>query len=416
MKIVFLSDFHLGFSQQGRETEAFNNAMAAVKTAIKEKPDAIVFTGDLFHKDVPEQETLLEAFRVLSLPHSEKSKATVIEKETNLGKIEIECNGIPFIAIHGTHEFRGKDFANVLEVLESAGFIVYVHAAQATFRKHRETVVFHGLGGVPEKKARDALKQWDPLPEPTAFNILLLHQSLKEFLPFDDEMIATISITDLPKGFDLIVNGHLHWNSEFNEAGRHVIIPGSTVITQMKRLESKKKKGFYVLDTKKKSIVFREIPNQRPFYYKKIEFSGASVERVMTKVGGEINRLIAGTTGKQHPLIKLKLSGTLAKGFSASDLDFRSIEESFKGKAVVSIASDFREESFKKKIKELGRLQEQRKSISELGLEILEKNLEETDFKDAFDARRVFELLKKNEIEKALEIIASLESEKTERK
>ena len=50
----------------------------------------------------------------------------------------------------------------------------------------------------------------------------------------------------------------------------------------------------------------------------------------------------------------------------------------------------------------------------ELGLEILERNLEETNFSNAFDARRVFELLKEGETDKALELIS--ESQPTPQK
>jgi len=411
MKIAFLSDFHLGFSPRGREEDAFKNALSAVKAAVKERPDAIVFTGDMFHKDIPEQETLLEAFRILSLPRSVKGAGLVVERESKGKKERIECSGIPFIAIHGTHEFRGRDFANAMQVLEGAGFMVYLHAGKAAMERHREKTVFHGLGGVPEKKALDALRRWSPKPEPGAYNILLLHQSLKEFMPFEDEMVATISISDIPEGFDLVVNGHLHWNSEVRERRTHLLMPGSTVVTQMKNLESKKKKAWFLLDTRKRGLEERAIAGQRPFHYAKIDLMEANAETVKEKATRRVRELIAGELGKK-PLVKIKLTGTLAKGFSASDLNLREISESFAGKAIVSVSGDFREESFRKKIKELGELQKQRKPISELGLEILEKNLGETDFGDAFDPRRVFSLLKENESEKAMEIVSSPKAEK----
>ncbi|MFH1234535.1 MAG: DNA repair exonuclease, partial [Candidatus Diapherotrites archaeon] len=349
MKLAFLSDFHLGFSQPEREGEAFENAMSAMRAAVRERPDAIVFTGDLFHEKIPSQETLLEAFKILAVPLSEKSKAVVIEKETKEGRIAVECQGIPVIAIHGTHEHREKDYTNALQLMESAGFVVYVHAEQACLERHREKIVFHGMGGVPELKARDALKLWNPLPEPEAFNILLLHQSFKEFLPVDDDMVATLSISDLPKGFDLVVNGHLHWNSEVQEQGIHLIMPGSTVVTQMKNLESKKKKGFFVLETKGKKLRFVEIEGQRFFFYKKIELNMTNAEEAREAAKDAINSLVGGRRFEKMPLVKLKVAGTLAKGFSSSDLDFRMVEMQFLGSAIVSIDHSFKEESFGKK-------------------------------------------------------------------
>lgn len=408
MKIVFLSDFHLGFSQKGRENEAFTQAKNALNSALKEKPDLIVFTGDMFHKSIPEQETLLQAFELLSRPHLSKGEHLVIEKESNGKKTKLEPRGIPFIAIHGTHEFRGKDFVNIMQILESAGFLVHLHGERAIVRKHREKIALHGLGGVPEKKARDVLNKWNPKPVKEAFNIVLLHQSFKEFLPFDDEMVATLSLSDLPEGFDLFVNGHLHWNNEFQEHGKHLIIPGSTVITQMKKLEAKKEKGYFLLDTKTQELKFKTFPGQRAFHYKKIEFSKANAEEIERKTSNQIKKLLSKSAKNQKPLIKLKLTGTLAKGFNSSDLDLVSVVKEFEERAIVSISSSFQEESFKKKIKELGDLQAEKKSVSELGLDLLEKNLEETDFGSAFDSRRVFKLLKNDKKEKAMKLISSL--------
>ncbi|MFH1234851.1 MAG: hypothetical protein V1493_04545, partial [Candidatus Diapherotrites archaeon] len=63
-------------------------------------------------------------------------------------------------------------------------------------------------------------------------------------------------------------------------------------------------------------------------------------------------------------------------------------------------------------IRELGLLQQQKKSIGEMGFEILEKNLKETEFGDAFDVRRIFDLLERGETDKAMEIIVSSAQEK----
>ncbi len=413
MKLAFLTDFHLGLTAEGREEDAFKNAMQAMKQALAEEPDAIVFNGDMFHHAVPDQKILLEAFRLLALPKKFPAHLE-IEKIGREGKTETtNAAAIPFIAIHGTHEFRGKDFTNIFHILEKAGALTYLHAEKAVLTKHREKVVLHGLGGVPEKKALDALLLWNPKPEPEAYNIVLLHQSFKEFLPFDDDMVATLSISDLPKGFDLIVNGHLHWQSEFEE-GVHMIIPGSTVITQMKRLEAQKPKGFYLLETKTGQLEFKKIEGQRAFKYLKSSVHDANAEQVKEEISKQVKEALSVSPSKPRPLIKIKLVGSLAKGFSPRDLSISEIEESFSEKAIVSISANFQEVSFKKKMRELGRMQEQKKSIAELGLEILERNLEETNFSNAFDARRVFELLKEGETDKALELIS--ESQPTPQK
>ncbi len=413
MRIAFLSDFHLGFSNKDREGEAFALAKAALSQALKEKPDLVVLTGDLFNRDVPAQEDLLGAFLLLAQCRRAKQSGLKISVEKGSERKQAEFSGVPVISIHGTHEFRGRDFRNALEVLDSAGFLIYIHAARAIVESEKEKIVFHGLGGVPEKKAKDALLKWAPQPVKGAKNILLLHQSFREFLPFDDEMVASLSIGDLPQGFDFTVNGHLHSHAEFSEQERTLIIPGSTIITQLKKAEAGIPKGFFIHDSLAEKTRFVELEEKRTFYYKKIRLENASQESAAEKVKEELGAILgrAETQEKMKPLVRISLQGTLAKGFSAGDIDLGAVLEKFSEKAVVSIASSFAEEDFKVKLDELKKLQSEKKSIAEMGLGILEKNLAETEFGDAFDVRRMFRLLSEGETEKAIEILSKTSAE-----
>lgn len=407
MKIAIMSDFHLGYEPDGRGDEAFNQIVSAFNLALEQKPDFIIAPGDLFDKDVPSQETWVQAFKVFSIPRNAEKAGVKISKHFRDGEVrEITFSGIPIIAIHGTHEFRGKDFRNAVEVLESAGFVVYLHGNHAMIEKGGEKIAVHGFSGVPEKKALDVLKMLDFKPVQGAKNIIVMHQSFKELLPFDDEMVATLSIPDLPEGFDLYVNGHFHWNSELNENGRRFVIPGSTVVTQMKQLESQKQKMILVFDSETGKIEEKIIPGQRKLYYRKMKFENASVTEVMEAVRKELTQILGLHQDSLVPLIRLKLVGTLAKGFSPGDVSTEELLSDFKGKAVFSVSKDFSSISFKAKMTELSELQKSRKSVSQLGLEILEKNLEETSFNKAFDFRRIFELLEKGETEKVVEILS----------
>ena len=272
MKLAIISDTHLGFGYGSeREQESFENAKQAFELAISNSADAILFAGDFFDSDIPSQETWHRTFELLKCLQNSKSGISEIKIRDREGNGRIaRQKGLPIIAIHGTHEFRGKGYKNALEVLESAGFIVYIHASKAVIESAGEKLLVHGLGGVPEKKALDALKAWAPEAEKNAHNILIFHQSLKEYLPFaaDDEMSVTLSLDDLPKGFDLIVDGHFHLKNETTLAnGTKFAIPGSTIITQMKDLESKTPKGIYIYDTQTRALNFLQIPKQRKLFY-----------------------------------------------------------------------------------------------------------------------------------------------------
>ena len=104
------------------------------------------------------------------------------------------------------------------------------------------------------------------------------------------------------------------------------------------------------------------------------------------------------------PLVRLKLTGTLAKGLSNSDISLEEIEKKFGEKAIFSIAREFDSNSFKAKIAELRALQKTKKSVSAIGLELLEKNLAETGFGKS-NVKELLELLEQGENEKALAMI-----------
>jgi DNA repair exonuclease SbcCD nuclease subunit len=302
------------------------------------------------------------------------------------------------MAIHGTHEFRGKDFANAIDVLEEANCLVHIHAGYVALEKGGEKAFIHGLGGVPEKHAKEVLAKYDPKPLGGGTNILMLHQSFKEFLPFDDdESIASLSLGDLPNGFDLIIDGHLHWPDEQNAGGKRFLLTGSTIFTQMKRLEGEKRKGVFLFDTKSKKLDFVEFKDPRKLFYEKLEFKNAQPEEVIRAVQEKLAAFCSGSFAMK-PLVRIKIAGSLAKGFSQSDVSIDLAP--YKDKATLSVSKEFSVEAFHKKIEGLKEMQAEKRSVLEMGLDLLEKNVEEAKL-EKFDARRMFGLLSVGENEKA---------------
>jgi len=391
MLIGIFSDTHLGFGDDDRYQEAFNRFDESISFFKEKNVDYILHAGDLFDHAVPSQEVW---HKTMECFNKNNSKLNFLTK-TYLGKeINVEVKGIPIIAIHGTHEFRGKDFSNALAVLEEANCLLHLHAGNVKLTKNDEEVFIHGMGGVPEKHAKIVLEKYSPKPVRGKTNILLLHQSFKEFLPFDDESIASLSLADLPDGFDLIVDGHLHWTNEQNTDGKRFLLTGSTIFTQMKKLESEKGKGCFLFDTKTKNLDFFPFKNQRNLFYKKLKFVNAQPEEVMKKVNDFVLESLS-TDFVIKPLVRLKLVGTLAKGFSQKDVKLDLPKE----KAIFSVSKNFESVLFKKQIDNLKELQKEKMGIIELGINILEKNVQEA--KLDIDTRRVFDLLSNGEIDKA---------------
>lgn len=401
MIVGIFSDTHLGFMGEDRFDEAFLRFNEAVSIFQKNKVDVVLHAGDLFDDATPTQEVWLKTFNVFASNFGELKSFT---KNTLSGKKQCFSKGIPFVAIHGTHEHRGKDFANAIDVLEESNCLVHIHASNVEFNQNGERVVIHGLGGVPEKHAKEVLEKYNPRPISGATNIIMFHQSFKEFLPFDDDdMIASLSLSDLPQGFDLIVNGHLHWSGEQNVEGRRFLLTGSTIFTQMKKLEGEKEKGVFIFDTVSKNISFVPFQNQRKLFYQKFSFKEALPEDVIKKVNEYVSSLGLNNFNSK-PLVRIKLVGTIAKGFSQSDVSL-SLPKDL---AVFSLSKEFTVESFQKKLSALKELALEKKSVLEMGVDLLEKNVVEAGLVD-FDTRRMFELLALGENEKAQSVLLSSE-------
>ena len=401
MKLGFFSDTHFGFAEgTEREGECFENAVEALKICFDNHVDAILVSGDVFDEALPSPETLSRSFDVfLHAFRAPKSRVKILV-QTKHGEKEFSFSGIPIVAIHGNHDCRSIGKTNILEVFSKSGMLAYLYPGKAVIEKDGEKVFVHGFSAVPEKKARDVLSLWNPVAVSECTNVLLLHQTFKEYLPFQDDAMASMSLEDLPKGFDLIVNGHLHWVDEHNLGDTLFLLNGSTVTTQMKKLEAEKQKGVFVFDTVSKKLGFFPLPNQRKLFYFDLKFEDAKPQEVIENARQALKSCAIGDNGLV-PLARLKLSGSLSLGTSSLDVDLSEVLSEVKGRAIVSVSKNFFSNSFKKKITDLRLAQKSKQSIASMGLEILEKNLAETDFADAFDAQEVFDLLSEDKLEEA---------------
>jgi len=400
MLLGIFSDTHLGFGTDDRFDEAFARFKEALAIFRSKNADFILHAGDLFDEAVPEQEVWKKTFECFTHNNGPISE---IKKNQIGGTTIAYVKGKPIIAIHGTHEFRGKDFTNAIAILEEANCLVHLHAGHVELEKGGEKVFVHGLGGVPEKHAKEVLEKYGPKPIAGGTNLLMLHQSFKEFLPFDeDESIASLSLADLPNDFDLIIDGHLHWSNEQKLEGKRFLLTGSTIFTQMKKLEGQHEKGVFIFDTNTKALDFIPFSSPRKLFYEKMQFENAKPEEVIAAVNSKFKEIESLSFDKK-PLVRFKLCGTLAKGFTQSDVSF-----SVPTCAIFSISKEFSVENFEKKIAQLKAIQMEKKSVVDFGIDILEKNVEEAKLIN-FQTRRLFDLLSIGEMEKAESVLLNAE-------
>lgn len=400
MKIAILSDFHLGFSLAPElEKDAFENAKKAMERAMD--CDLIVIAGDLFHTKSPKPKMWYNILRLLSIPLRKDGKIKLLHSSKELKEIVKRrvLNHLPVIALHGNHERSPKGEVNVVEILESAGLLVYLHRDTIVFEKDGVKVALHGMSHVPERFAFNILNDWNPQPIEGCVNILILHQSIDPYVysPID---VPSLTISNLPKGFDVIVDGHIHTSIIEKVDNTLFLMPGSTVITQFQPSEAQTGKGFIQLEILDKKIEAKFIPleNTRKFFYKEIEIkedSKASIEEA-------INEFLKKNRSPKKPVIKLKIIG---EEVDIIDKELQNIEKRYKDKAIIFFSKEIISPEIKQKIELLRSLREQRKSIKEIGMYLLEENLKELNFEKSFNFERVFHLLEDGNIDRVISIL-----------
>ena len=396
MKIAITSDYHLGYN---------DDALPQVKMILEKATrvaDVVLAAGDLFDVRVPKQEIVNEAMKLFKT-HSEQMAAKHSDVKISKEEKTIE-SGNPVIAIPGTHERRTKGLVNVVEMLNSAGVLVNCHNKHIVLEKNGEKVSILGMAGVPEEYTVQVMQAAQFKPLENYFNIFMFHQNLKEVIPVADGP----SLADLPPGFDLYVNGHIHWRREIKNGEKTVLIPGSAVITQMRKNEMEKK-GFWLYDTLTASYEFIYIAS-RPFIYSEVYVENANSEKISGEVTKAVSEAVAGATLNavdplgRKPLVKIKLTGSLANGLNSSSIDSTLLASSF-ANAEVYIDKEFEiAAGLKEKIELLRKLKTEEKSVSELGITLLKDKLKRSGF-NLEKEEELFSLLSEGEIDKAINLV-----------
>jgi DNA repair exonuclease SbcCD nuclease subunit len=399
MKISILSDFHFGFAYNSElENDSFENAEEAVEKALD--ADLILIAGDIFDSRMPKTGVWAKAIKVLVKPLlRESSGVKLIQSSKELKEISKRTlRHLPVVALHGTHERRGKDEINAVEALDGAGLLIHLHCQTTVFEKNRVKVAVHGMSGVPERFAKDVLYKWNPKPVEGCFNVLMLHQSIDPFV-YSPLEPPSLNLSNLPRGFDLIIGGHIHLAGQKKIENTALVFPGSTIVTQLEQNEAEAEKGFYQIDLDKEiKISFIPLTNNRKFFYEEIKLESGSVrEQIEERINGILNKNLA-----KIPIIKLKIFG---KEVEVLNQELRDIERKYVGQAAILFVKELEAPEIAKKIEFLRNLREQKLSVEEIGFQILKKNLEELNFDWLFDHEQAFGMLSENEVEKVFNIL-----------
>jgi DNA repair exonuclease SbcCD nuclease subunit len=170
-KILHLSDTHLGNRQYGSDTrrDDFTRAFdAAIDIALEENVDAVVHTGDLFHRRTPSLPIVTDCIEILR---------------------KLADEDIPFYGIVGNHD-RKMD-QQWLDLIRETGT---AERLDQTPTMVNDDVALYGIDAVTKPAWHAADFTLEEPPNPDAFRLLGLHQLFEPLLP---EIYADHDLTEV---------------------------------------------------------------------------------------------------------------------------------------------------------------------------------------------------------------------------
>lgn len=317
IKITVFTDAHFGFSIN-EETE--NDSYELVEEIAKnnKNSDIIIICGDIFHTRNPKIKIVEKAISSLKNFLEIPSKVKLVETDKEIDNLKLRSieKYIPIITINGNHDRSYIGETSILDLMDEANLIINLNSNYIIFEKDGQKVSIFGMGNMPENIAKDYLykniKYFND-----CINILLIHQNIHPFTFYSQEYSLTME--NLPRNFDLIINGHYHAFVNESIGKTKILMPGSLITTQLKEGESNLEKSYINVYIDNGDIKIEKVGLKR---YRKFFYLKFGINDDKEKIFNELNKVLNKEYIKK-PIIKVVVEreknedfGYLAKEFS----------------------------------------------------------------------------------------------------
>lgn len=317
MRLVHLSDSHLGYRQyqrltplgiNQRELDVANSFRQAIDRIIAMKPDVILVAGDVFHSSRPTNAAILHAFRQLLRIRNELPQTTVV-------------------MVAGDHDTpRTTESGSIMGLFEQIGIRVAANEARR-FSIPEQDLSILAVPDVP-----------GPIPDfaPDArarHNILLIHADVEDVVPRYyaelDRATVRISRSDLGAArWSYVALGHYHVHRRVAE---NAFYSGSLDYTSLNVWYDKseeeelglKGKGFVEFDLATGSHEFHTLTPSREFReLKPINARDMSPAEVDAAIRRAVDKVKGGIDDKVIRLVVKDIPRQVAR-----ELDHRALRE-----------------------------------------------------------------------------------------
>ena len=277
------------YNLEEREEDIYRLFNEAVDKILREKPDLVIHTGDLFDQSRPPVRALLVAYN---------------------GFKKLVDKGIRVYGILGDHDSpkrRSTPPHRLLEelgVIRVIGFNPFQEKPYVELEVEGKKILVAGIRSLPKKYSANLvgiLSRLGGLAGGYDRSILMLHQGIREHFPYSYEL----ELKDLPGGFNYYALGHIHVRTWFRYKTGVVGYAGSIDIIRIDEWEDYKKngKGFYLVDLSADTPVIHKVDLEGIRKHVIMEVDYKLLEEELRKISQRVS------TEKLKPILHLTVKG-----------------------------------------------------------------------------------------------------------
>ena len=315
VRIAHFADTHVGYKQYNldeREKDIYDALDEIGDKILEEHVDIVLHCGDLFDSPRPTP----QAYRAF---------------KKFLAKLDGKANVVAVLGDHDRPKSRGVAphvlFEDQMQILGVGGC-----AEHQQVKVGGRDVLVAGLSNLSRTYRPlllEELKKLAGLQLNGALGILLLHEGIEKFLPF--EGASELSLDEIPKNFSYVAMGHLHQRIKASLGDGELAYPGSSEIISRTEINSWQKngKGFFIVELEGDEAGVRDVNLEciRPQVEAKLNYAHLEVGV------GELVKKLEG-------MAKLPLVHVVVEG---KDVDRQGVHKTLT-RALAGVALSFRPE------------------------------------------------------------------------
>jgi len=292
MRIAHIADTHLGYRQynlEERENDVYDAFNEAIEKMIEERVDVFVHAGDFFDSPRP------------------PIKALYVAKE---GIRKLREHNIKILTVLGEHDTPRRRAMPPHCLLDIP--ILGIGKVQKVVIGD---VAFFGISNLKGRRVdllKEELSKVDTLAREYNKSVLIAHQAIKKFLPF--EGAYELEMADLPREITYYAFGHIHSRAVEPFGRGYFAYSGSTEIMRKSEISSwkDKGKGFYIVDLEEDLPEIHKIDLEsiRPQF----ELSYTQEDDIVHELRAFLYELFeAETSVKKAPMLRVTVQGDAVK-------------------------------------------------------------------------------------------------------